>query len=56
MFLYLLVLQNLYKLTFGPQHPAAHGVLCCLLYFIGEYILLVDINIGVLKNYVNSKH
>lgn len=51
---FFLVLQNLYKLTFGPQHPAAHGVLCCLLYFIGEYILLVDINIGFLHRGVEK--
>ena len=52
--LFRLVLQNIFRFTFGPQHPAAHGVLCCLLYFIGEFILLVDINIGYLHRGVEK--
>lgn len=43
-----LIYQNLFRFTFGPQHPAAHGVLCCLIYFIGEHIQFIDINIGYL--------
>lgn len=39
---------HLYRFTFGPQHPAAHGVLCCLLYFSGEFITYVDVIIGYL--------
>lgn len=50
----LIILQNLFRFTFGPQHPAAHGVLCCLLYFVGEYILLLDINIGFLHRGVEK--
>lgn len=38
----------MYRFTFGPQHPAAHGVLCCLLYFSGEFITYVDVIIGYL--------
>eukprot|EP00796_Vickermania_ingenoplastis_P012706 gene12706-8668_t len=39
---------HLHRFTFGPQHPAAHGVLCCLLYFSGEFITYVDVIIGYL--------
>lgn len=52
--MFLIIMQNLYRFTFGPQHPAAHGVLCCLLYFIGEFILLIDINIGFLHRGVEK--
>lgn len=38
----------MYRFTFGPQHPAAHGVLCCLLYFSGEFISYIDVIIGYL--------
>lgn len=38
----------MYRFTFGPQHPAAHGVLCCLLYFSGEFITYIDVIIGYL--------
>lgn len=36
------------RFTFGPQHPASHGVLCCCCYFIGEYIVIIDCVIGYL--------
>lgn len=39
---------HLYRFTFGPQHPAAHGVLCCLLYLSGEFITYIDVIIGYL--------
>lgn len=35
-------------LNFGPQHPAAHGVLRLVLYMDGETILKVDVHIGLL--------
>ena len=35
-------------LNFGPQHPAAHGVLRLVLYLDGELILLADPHIGLL--------
>lgn len=43
-----LVFQNLFRFTFGSHHPAAPGVLCCLLHFIGGFILFIDVNIGYL--------
>lgn len=39
--------QNLI-LNFGPQHPAAHGVLRLLLHLDGEYIVKADPHIGLL--------
>jgi NADH dehydrogenase (ubiquinone) Fe-S protein 2 len=35
-------------LNFGPQHPAAHGVLRLVLYLDGELIKKVDAHIGLL--------
>jgi NADH:ubiquinone oxidoreductase subunit D len=35
-------------LNFGPQHPAAHGVLRLILYLQGEIILRADPHIGLL--------
>lgn len=35
-------------LNFGPQHPAAHGVLRLILYLDGEIIQKVDAHIGLL--------
>jgi NADH dehydrogenase (ubiquinone) Fe-S protein 2 len=35
-------------LNFGPQHPAAHGVLRLVLYLEGEVVLFVDPHIGLL--------
>lgn len=35
-------------MNFGPQHPAAHGVLRLVLYLDGETILKTDAHIGLL--------
>lgn len=35
-------------LNFGPQHPAAHGVLRLVLFLDGEVIKKVDVHIGLL--------
>lgn len=35
-------------LNFGPQHPAAHGVLRLVLHLDGEIVRLVDAHIGLL--------
>jgi NADH dehydrogenase (ubiquinone) Fe-S protein 2 len=35
-------------LNFGPQHPAAHGVLRLVLYLDGELIKKIDAHIGLL--------
>lgn len=32
----------------GPQHPASHGVLVCILYMCNEYIVFNDVQIGYL--------
>jgi NADH dehydrogenase (ubiquinone) Fe-S protein 2 len=40
-------IKNL-TLNFGPQHPAAHGVLRLVLYLEGEILLNVDPHIGLL--------
>lgn len=40
-------IKNL-TLNFGPQHPAAHGVLRLVLYLKGEIIIKVDAHIGLL--------
>jgi len=37
-----------FNLNFGPQHPAAHGVLRLLLEISGERILYADAHIGLL--------
>lgn len=36
------------QLNFGPQHPAAHGVLRLIIFLDGEYIIKVDPHIGLL--------
>lgn len=40
-------IKNL-TINFGPQHPAAHGVLRLVLYLNGENIIKVDSHIGLL--------
>jgi NADH dehydrogenase (ubiquinone) Fe-S protein 2 len=52
------------SLNFGPQHPAAHGVLRLVLYLEGELIKRTDAHIGLLhrgteklieyKNYIQA--
>ena len=42
-----LKIKNL-TLNFGPQHPAAHGVLRLVLILEGELIVKVDAHIGLL--------
>lgn len=37
-----------YKLNFGPQHPAAHGVLRLIIELNGEFIIGADAHIGFL--------
>jgi len=37
-----------YKLNFGPQHPAAHGVLRLVLELNGEVVIGADAHIGFL--------
>ncbi len=37
-----------YTINFGPQHPAAHGVLRLLLELKGEVIIRADPHIGLL--------
>ncbi|XP_039248385.2 NADH-ubiquinone oxidoreductase 49 kDa subunit-like [Styela clava] len=36
------------KLNFGPQHPAAHGVLRLILELVGEVVIKADPHIGLL--------
>lgn len=47
-------------LNFGPQHPAAHGVLRLILQLEGEIIQRTDIHIGLLhrgsEKLIESKH
>jgi NADH-quinone oxidoreductase subunit D len=40
-------IQN-YTLNFGPQHPAAHGVLRMVLELDGEVVVRADPHIGML--------
>jgi len=42
-----IALEN-YLLNFGPQHPAAHGVLRLIMELNGEYVRRVDPHIGLL--------
>jgi len=39
---------KVFNLNFGPQHPAAHGVLRLILEIIGEKIIYCDPHIGLL--------
>ena len=41
------VVQN-YTINFGPQHPAAHGVLRLIMELDGEIVERVDPHIGLL--------
>jgi NADH:ubiquinone oxidoreductase subunit D len=36
------------ELNFGPQHPAAHGVLRLIVFLDGEFIVKADPHIGLL--------
>ena len=55
---------KVFNLNFGPQHPAAHGVLRLILEIVGEKIIYCDPHIGLLhrgtekliesKNYIQS--
>ena len=38
------------NLNFGPQHPAAHGVLRLILELDGEVVEKADPHIGLLQN------
>jgi len=40
--------QKIYKINFGPQHPAAHGVLRLVLEVVGEIIVKAEPHIGLL--------
>jgi NADH dehydrogenase (ubiquinone) Fe-S protein 2 len=40
--------QHTFTINFGPQHPAAHGVLRLILEIKGEYIQRTDAHIGLL--------
>lgn len=43
-----LTVTKVLQLNFGPQHPAAHGVLRLIIFLDGEYIIKVDPHIGLL--------
>ena len=36
-----------YTINFGPQHPAAHGVLRLVLGWVGEVVVRADPHIGL---------
>ena len=40
--------ERVFTLNFGPQHPAAHGVLRMILDLDGELVDRVDCHIGLL--------
>jgi NADH dehydrogenase (ubiquinone) Fe-S protein 2 len=44
---YIKEIKNL-TINFGPQHPAAHGVLRLVLFLEGEFIVRIDPHIGLL--------
>ena len=43
-----------FTLNFGPQHPAAHGVLRLVLEMNGEVVERADPHIGLLKQMTSS--
>ena len=45
-----------YTLNFGPQHPAAHGVLRLVLELDGEVIQRADPHIGLLHRATELEH
>jgi NADH-quinone oxidoreductase subunit D len=47
-FKHVFIQSKIYKLNFGPQHPAAHGVLRLLLELVGETINKAEPHIGLL--------
>ena len=42
-----------YTLNFGPQHPAAHGVLRLILELDGEVVERADPHIGLLLSLIH---
>ena len=42
------LLSSATTLHFGPAHPAAHGVLRCMLGLVGEYVVACTITLGLL--------
>jgi NADH-quinone oxidoreductase subunit D len=44
-----------FTINFGPQHPAAHGVLRLVLDLDGEVVTRVDPHIGFLHRGTDSK-
>lgn len=48
MFLNRFIRPKSFLLNFGPQHPAAHGVLRLILHLKGEIVLFVEPHIGLL--------
>jgi NADH-quinone oxidoreductase subunit D len=45
---FIFIKQKKYKINFGPQHPAAHGVLRLVLELLGEVIVKAEPHIGLL--------
>jgi len=43
-----------FTLNFGPQHPAAHGVLRLVLELKGEFVLRADPHIGLLHSVLKN--
>lgn len=41
-------------MNFGPQHPAAHGVLRLVLFLDGEVVKNVDVHIGLLHRVLRN--
>ena len=48
LFVVLVILQSCFRFSFGPQHPASHGVLVLLVAFCGDFTSFVDVFIGFL--------